>query len=87
MKIFDESDGLVRPSRNGDVSVGKNNEIIYTTYGFGFSIYNGKSFTNYNENNGLADNRIWDLALDSKNNYWLILTFYIIITNVVQGIN
>ena len=24
-------------------------------------------------NNGLGDNRVWDLAVDSKNNYWLAL--------------
>jgi signal transduction histidine kinase/CheY-like chemotaxis protein/ligand-binding sensor domain-containing protein len=73
LTIFDESDGLIRPLRGGDVNVGNNNEIIYSTYGSGFSVYNGKSFTNYDENNGLADNRIWDLAIDSKNNYWLAL--------------
>ena len=37
------------------------------------SIYDGKKFTNYSEENGLKDNRIWDLDIDSKNNYWLAL--------------
>ena len=32
----------------------------------GFSIFNGIEFTNYDETNGLGDNRIWDLAVDSK---------------------
>ena len=31
--------------------VGKNNEIIYSTHGHGFSIYDGESFKNYNETN------------------------------------
>ena len=71
--IYDESDGLIRPEYNADVNVGNNNEVIYSTYGSGFSIYDGKTFTNYDETNGLVDNRIWDLAIDSKNNYWLAL--------------
>ena len=73
LTIYDESDGLIRPESNCDVNIGKNNEIIYSTYGSGFSIYNGTDFKNYNEDNGLSDNRIWDLAIDSKNNYWLAL--------------
>ena len=28
---------------------------------------------NFDESNGLGDNRVWDLAVDSKNNYWLAL--------------
>jgi len=71
--IYDESNGLIRPESNSDVNVGNNNEIIYSTYGSGFSIYDGESFTNYDESTGLVDNRIWDLAIDSKNNYWLAL--------------
>ena len=73
LTIYDESDGLIRPEPNCDVNVGNNNEIIYSTYGSGFSIYDGESFTNYDESNGLVDNRVWDLAIDSKNNYWLAL--------------
>ncbi len=73
LTIYDESDGLIRPEYNADVNVGNNNEIIYSTYGSGFSIYDGNTFTNYDETNGLVDNRIWDLAIDSKNNYWLAL--------------
>ncbi|MAE14802.1 MAG: hypothetical protein CL821_04325 [Crocinitomicaceae bacterium] len=72
-KLFDESDGLVRADANCDVNIGKNEEVIYSTYGYGFSIFNGIEFTNYDETNGLGDNRIWDLAVDSKNNYWLAL--------------
>ena len=30
-------------------------------------------FVNFDESNGLGDNRVWDLAVDSKNNYWLAL--------------
>jgi ligand-binding sensor domain-containing protein/serine phosphatase RsbU (regulator of sigma subunit) len=71
--LYSESDGLIRSDGNCDVNVGKNNEIIYSTYGYGFSVFNGETFTNYTESNGLADNRIWDFAIDSKNNYWLAL--------------
>ena len=72
-KLFNEADGLVRADGNCDVNVGKNEEIIYSTYGYGFSIFNGNEFMNFDESNGLGDNRIWDLAVDSKNNYWLAL--------------
>jgi ligand-binding sensor domain-containing protein/serine phosphatase RsbU (regulator of sigma subunit) len=72
-KLFNEADGLVRPDGNCDVNIGKNEEIIYSTYGSGFSIFDGEKFINYDETRGLADNRIWDMAIDSKNNYWLAL--------------
>jgi ligand-binding sensor domain-containing protein/serine phosphatase RsbU (regulator of sigma subunit) len=72
-KLFNEADGLVRADGNCDVNIGKNEEIIYSTYGYGFSIFNGNEFINFDESNGLGDNRIWDLAVDSKNNYWLAL--------------
>ena len=72
-KLFNEADGLVRADGNCDVNIGKNQEIIYSTYGYGFSIFNGNEFINFDESNGLGDNRIWDLAVDSKNNYWLAL--------------
>ena len=72
-KLFNEADGLVRADASCDVNIGKNEEIIYSTYGYGFSIFNGDEFTNFDESNGLGDNRIWDLAVDSKNNYWLAL--------------
>ncbi len=71
--FFDEYDGLIKPFEAADVNIGNNGEIIYNTYGSGMSIYDGKKFTNYSEDNGLKDNRIWDLDIDSKNNYWLAL--------------
>ena len=72
-KLFNEADGLVRADGNCDVNIGENQEIIYSTYGYGFSIFNGNEFINFDEKSGLGDNRIWDLAVDSKNNYWLAL--------------
>ena len=71
LTLFTEKDGLINLSGNADVNIGKNDEVILSTYGAGFSIYDGKTFTNYDETNGLVDNRIWDLAVDSKNNIWL----------------
>ena len=38
---------LVRADGNCDVNVGKNEEIIYSTYGYGFSIFNGNEFMNF----------------------------------------
>ena len=71
--IYKESDGLVRPSVNSSVAVGKNSEIIYGTYANGFSVFDGESFTNFDNSNGLANNLIWDISVDSKNNYWIAL--------------
>ena len=70
LTIFDEKDGLIMPKRNCDINIGLNGEIIYSTYGSGISIYDGETFKNYDESNGLVDNRIWDLTVDSKNNIW-----------------
>ena len=50
-----------------------NSEIIYGTYANGFSVFNGESFTNFDISNGLANNLIWDISVDSKNNYWIAL--------------
>ena len=78
--IYDESDGLVRPlstigmaAEPCAVTIGKNNEIIYCTYGSGFSIYNKGKFTNFSTENGLANNKVEEVAVDSKNNYWIAL--------------
>ena len=78
--IYDESDGLVRPlstigmaAEPCAVTIGKNNEIIYCTYGSGFSIYSSGKFTNFSTENGLANNKVEEIAVDSKNNYWIAL--------------
>ena len=71
LTIYNESNGLIMPLANCDVNIGINGEVIYNTYGSGFSIYDGNTFKNYNESNGLVDNRIWDLTVDSKNNIWM----------------
>jgi signal transduction histidine kinase/CheY-like chemotaxis protein/ligand-binding sensor domain-containing protein len=71
--IYTKEDGLVRPRANGRVKVDKKGNIVFTTYGSGFSIFDGKDFKNYDINNGMVDGRIWDIGIDSKNNYWLAL--------------
>ena len=71
--IFNESDGLVRPSINSSVAIGKKGEIIYGTYASGFSVFDEGEFTNFDNSNGLANNLIWDISVDSKNNYWIAL--------------
>ena len=80
LTIFKESDGLVRPillsnsaAQPCAVTIGKNNEIIYCTYGSGFSIYDGKDFVNFSTENGLANNKVEEVAVDSKNKYWIAL--------------
>ena len=69
--IFSESDGLVKPTSTSKVTIGKNGEVLYSTYGSGFSVYKNGSFTNFDETNGLTLNLISDIAVDSENNYWI----------------
>ena len=80
LTIYKESDGLVRPlfssanvSQPCAVTIGKNNEVIYSTYGSGFSIFNGLKFINFSTKNGLANDKVEEIAVDSKNNYWIAL--------------
>ena len=80
LTMYKESDGLVRPISLSNsaaqpcaVTVGKNNEIIYCTYGSGFSIFDGEKFNNFSTDNGLANNKVEEIAVDSKNNYWIAL--------------
>ena len=68
---YTQEDGLVRPRRNGDISIDKKGNLVLSTYGSGISIFDGKSFKNLNSENGLVDDRIWDIGFDSKNNYWI----------------
>ena len=69
--FYGEKDGLITAIGNCDINIGVNGEVVYSNYGYGFSIFDGKNFKNYNEKNGLVDNRIWDLTIDSKNNIWM----------------
>ena len=69
--FYSEKDGLITAIGNCDINIGVNGEVIYSNYGYGFSIFDGKNIKNYNEKNGLVDNRIWDLTIDSKNNIWM----------------
>jgi ligand-binding sensor domain-containing protein/serine phosphatase RsbU (regulator of sigma subunit) len=71
--IYNESNGTVQPKTNCAVTIGNNNEIIYSTYGSGFSIFDGENFINYNTENGLSNNNVEEIAVDSKNNYWIAL--------------
>ena len=71
LTFYSEKDGLITAIGNCDINIGVNGEVIYSNYGYGFSIYDGETFNNYNETNGLVDNRIWDLTVDSKNNIWM----------------
>ena len=71
--IYNESNGTVQPTVNCAVTIGNNNEIIYSTYGSGFSIFDGENFINYSTENGLSNNNVEEIAVDSKNNYWIAL--------------
>ena len=61
--IYNESNGTVQPTINCAVTIGNNNEVIYSTYGSGFSIYNGENFINYNNDNGLSNNNVEEITI------------------------
>ncbi len=49
----------------------RNGHLWFCTYGAGISEYDGKSFKNYNKNNGAIDNHFFDAETDTKGNLWL----------------
>jgi hypothetical protein len=64
-KVYTSTDivtsGLL--DKNGNVWFGTSTEGLYK--------YDGKTFTNYNEEIGLCSNQIWDLLEDDKGVIWL----------------
>jgi len=71
-KLFDVKSGKLLS--NGVFHVSKVREnIVLGTYGGGMSIYNVKeeNWKNYNIPDGLADQFVYDIAEDSKGNYWI----------------
>lgn len=48
----------------------KNDNLWFCTYGSGLVRYNGKSFTNFNKNNGAFDNHFFDAETDTNGNLW-----------------
>ena len=72
--IYNESNGTVQPTTNCAVTIGNNNEIIYSTYGSGFSVFDGENFINFSIlKMDFANNNVEEIAVDSKNNYWIAL--------------
>ena len=53
----------------------RNGNLWFGMDGFGICIYDGKNFTNITMENGLPDNIIHDLMVDTKGNIW-ISTFF-----------
>jgi ligand-binding sensor domain-containing protein len=45
--------------------------LWFGTDGFGISRYDGKGFTNFTTENGLCDNTIHEMKMDSKGNIWI----------------
>ena len=44
--------------------------MTYAEAGVGVSVYNGKSFQNFNTDNGLPSNRVWSVFEDSSGKLW-----------------
>lgn len=49
----------------------KEGNLWLGTDGYGICTFDGKSFTSYTTENGLADNTISDLMMDSRGNLWI----------------
>ncbi|MCB0802997.1 MAG: hypothetical protein KDB74_07855 [Flavobacteriales bacterium] len=49
----------------------KEGNIWLGTDGFGICKYDGKNFTHYTSENGLADNSIYELKMDTKGHLWI----------------
>lgn len=69
VRMFTKADGLPRdivmallPSRDGRLWIGSN---------CGLSVFDGKTFTNYNKPDGLMNTCVWTMAEDSNNRLWI----------------
>lgn len=69
--VFNTSNGLA--NNNVNSITGKNDSIIFSTFGGGVSLYslsNPKVFTNLSMDNGLTSDYIYNSYIDSKNRFW-----------------
>ena len=58
--------------RGFKISEGIDNSIILFGYGIGFSIYNNGSFQSFSVENGLPDNRVTSIDVDSNGIIWIL---------------
>lgn len=49
----------------------KNGFLVVGTYGGGISLFDGKTFKNFNSTDGLCNNVIYDIKVDLDNNLWI----------------
>ena len=73
--LFDGKNFITYSKKDGlptnwiqDIKQKKDGTIIFACYGYGISIFNGKTFRNYNQ--GLVDNRVVTLAVDNRGEIW-----------------
>jgi ligand-binding sensor domain-containing protein len=53
-----------------DIYTDKQNRVWFATDGKGITVWDGKSFINYNQNNGLPDEVIYQITEDRSGNIW-----------------
>jgi len=70
---YNEEQGLTRERVWGmDIAKGGPDDVIVIgIQNYGFSIFDGKTFTNFTPDDGLQDNRITCADIDSEGNIWL----------------
>jgi len=70
LKYITKKDGFVNGGRvSGIVEDEEGN--VWFAMGSGLIKYDGKSFTTFNETNGLLNSEIWSLIIDSKGIFWI----------------
>ena len=66
-----EANTIYSADRITGIAEDKEGNLWLGTDGFGICKYDGKSFTNFTTENGLADNTIYELMMDSKGLLWI----------------
>lgn len=80
VKTNSESTGIERTENNSKIPVpkygfssgmvDKDGSLWFSSNGGGIYHYNGKSFKNYTEIDGLSSNQVFSIASDQRNNLW-----------------
>lgn len=75
-KTFQKIDtNVVQPRNVSHIFMDKQKRLWFSTFGEGVYYYDGKTFTNYNETNGLINDWIRSAIQDSEGNIWFASRF------------
>ena len=70
LKYITEKDGFIEGGRVTGIVEDDEGNVWFAT-AFGLKKYDGKSFTNYNVDDGLANSEIWSLIIDANGVFWI----------------